>query len=95
MAMLDHLFKFKPSPEPAPSLLQVGSRTVSVQMVRHPRARRYVMRLHANGIVRLTVPRSGTVAAAMAFASRNAAWLERQFQRLAVARTARDLARGH
>jgi len=54
MAMLDHLFKFKPSPEPAPSLLQVGSRTVSVQMVRHPRARRYVMRLHANGIVRLT-----------------------------------------
>ncbi|HEX9045381.1 MAG TPA: SprT family zinc-dependent metalloprotease [Verrucomicrobiae bacterium] len=64
-------------------LLQVGERTVTLHLVRHPRARRYVMRLRSNGAVHVTVPRSGTIAAAMAFAERNTAWLERQLQRLA------------
>ena len=81
--MLDRLFKFKLRPESAAGTLQVGARTVPLQMVRHPRARRYVMRLHANGTVRVTVPRAGTISAAMAFASRNLAWLEKQLQRLA------------
>ena len=52
-------------------------------MVRHLRARRYLLRLRADGTVRVTIPRAGTVSAARNFAARNIAWLEQQFQRLA------------
>jgi predicted metal-dependent hydrolase len=79
--MLDRLFNFKLRPEAATGTLQVGARTVSLHLVRHPRARRYVMRLRGDGTVRVTVPRAGTISAAMAFASRNLAWLEKQLRR--------------
>ena len=52
-------------------------------MVHHPRARRYLLRLRADGTVRVTIPRRGTLAAARDFALRNVGWLEQQFQRLA------------
>ena len=81
--MLDRLFKFTLRSENTSAVLQVGSLTVPVRLVRHPRARRYIMRLRASGMVQVTMPRSGTVSAAMAFASRNTAWLERELQRLA------------
>lgn len=63
--------------------LQVGSRTVPLLMVHHPRARRYLLRLRPDGTVRVTIPHRGTITAAMGFASQNVAWLEQQFQRLA------------
>lgn len=66
-----------------PAALQVGSRTAPLLMVHHPRARRYLLRLRADGTVRVTIPRCGTVTAAWDFASRNIGWLEQQFQRLA------------
>ena len=67
-----------------PTALQVGSRAVPLLVVHHPRARRYLLRLRPDGSVRVTIPRRGTIAAAMDFASRNVNWLEQQFQRLAV-----------
>jgi predicted metal-dependent hydrolase len=51
-------------------------------MVRHPTARRYLLRLLPDGTARLTIPRGGTVFEARDFAERNTAWLENQLQRL-------------
>jgi len=67
-----------------PAALQVGSRTVPLLLVHHPRARRYLLRLRPDGSVRVTIPCRGTITAAMDFASRNVGWLELQFQRLAI-----------
>jgi hypothetical protein len=51
-------------------------------LVRHPRARRYILRLRPDGTARVTVPRAGSSAEARDFALRHHAWLERQLQRL-------------
>ena len=64
----------------------VGRRVVMVRMVRHPRSRRYVLRVQADDTVRLTVPPSGTRAAALSFLRRELPWIERQ--RYAAARHA-------
>ena len=73
-------------PPPAPAVeesLQVGSRTVPLRLVRHPRARRYLLRLLPDGTARVTVPRRGTSHEAIRFAKSQTRWLENQFQRRA------------
>ncbi len=77
--MFHHFFK----PEPKTSALQVGSRSVPLLFMRHPRARRYLLRLRPDGVARVTIPRSGSISAARDFVNRNIDWLEQQFQRLA------------
>ena len=74
---------FKVKPEAKPDSLQVGSRSVPLLFVHHPRARRYLLRLRPDGIARVTIPRRGSLSAARDFAARNIDWLEQQFQRLA------------
>jgi predicted metal-dependent hydrolase len=81
--ILKKLFRFKKLEEPKTDAMQVGSRTVPLLMVHHPRARRYLLRLRPDGTVRVTIPRRGNISAARDFASRNVGWLEQQFQRLA------------
>lgn len=63
--------------------LQVGDRSVPLLLVRHPRARRYLLRVRPNGTVQVTIPRGGSISNAWNFASRNIGWLELQLQRLA------------
>jgi predicted metal-dependent hydrolase len=46
--------------------------------VRHPRARRYLIRVAADGTVRVTVPRWGSKREAQAFADRERAWIDKQ-----------------
>ena len=46
--------------------------------VRNPRARRYVLRVDADGRVRVTIPRGGSRRDAAAFAARHADWVARQ-----------------
>lgn len=65
----------------APALL-LGSRQVPLLMIRHPRARRYLLRLNPDGTARVTIPRGGTATEARAFVERNTVWLENQFARL-------------
>ena len=77
------VFRFRSQPEPASETLQVGSRSVPLLFVPHPRARRYTLRLRADGTARVTIPRGGGLAAARDFVSRNLGWLEQQLQRLA------------
>ncbi len=84
--LLDLIFGCRRSPEPVavpePAALQVGGRSVPLRLVRHPRARRYLLRLLPDGSARVTVPRGGTLVAARQFAERQTGWLETQLQKL-------------
>ena len=62
--------------------LVVGSRQVPLLMVRHPRARRYLLRLRADGTARVTIPRGGSAGAAREFVQRSLPWLQKQLARL-------------
>jgi predicted metal-dependent hydrolase len=46
--------------------------------VRHPRARRYLIRIEEDGRVRVTLPRWGSKREAAAFAAGERAWIEKQ-----------------
>jgi predicted metal-dependent hydrolase len=52
-----------------------------VVFARHPRARRYIIRVTDDGRVRVTIPRWGSKKAARAFAERERSWIERQIAR--------------
>lgn len=65
---------------PGTEVLSVNGREVPVALIRSRRARRYVLRLRADGLVRLTIPRHGSRTEAWQFAQRNGDWLERQLR---------------
>jgi predicted metal-dependent hydrolase len=52
-----------------------------VDVTRHPRARRYVVRVTAEGRVRLTVPTRASVAGGLRFVDRQLAWIAREWTR--------------
>lgn len=74
---------FRASQEPETGHLQIGSRSVPLLFVPHPRARRYLLRLQPDGVARITVPKRGSISAARDFLARHTVWLEQQFQKLA------------
>ena len=80
--MLDLIFRREPSEPPLPERVAVGSRQVALLLVRHPRARRYLLRLRADGTARVTIPRGGSISAAREFVQRNIPWLKKQLGRL-------------
>ena len=51
--------------------------------VRHPRARRYRLRVEADGRVRVTIPRGGSQYVAERFAVSHERWIRRQLARVA------------
>jgi predicted metal-dependent hydrolase len=80
--VLDFIFRREEPAPPALDQVTVGARQVSLVLVRHPRARRYLLRLRADGTARVTIPRGGSAGAAREFVLRNTHWLELQFRRL-------------
>jgi predicted metal-dependent hydrolase len=64
-------------------LLEVNGQPVPLVLVRHPRARRYILRLQPDGAARVTIPRGGSATEALRFAARNQAWLVQALQRQA------------
>ena len=54
-----------------------------ITVVRHPRARRYVLRLAADGGLRLTVPRRASVAGGLRFVQGQQKWIDRERARMA------------
>lgn len=66
---------------PAPRHLFVDGAAVAVEIVRHRRARRYVVRVAADGRVRLTIPRGATVEGGLRFATTQGSWIARERQR--------------
>jgi predicted metal-dependent hydrolase len=81
MPLLDFIFNRKEPSPPGAEQMIVGARQIPLVLVRHPRARRYLLRLRADGTARVTIPRGGSMVAAREFVQRNALWLEQQFQR--------------
>jgi predicted metal-dependent hydrolase len=67
---------------PAPAQLQIGNELLPVTVIPNARARRYVLRLTREGVVRVTVPRGGSAREALAFAHRQAGWIARQREKL-------------
>ncbi|KAB2654041.1 MAG: M48 family metallopeptidase [Verrucomicrobia bacterium] len=63
--------------------LEVGGRRLPLVLIRHPRARRYLLRLTPDGAARVTIPRGGSAAEARRFAERSKSWLEQALQRQA------------
>jgi predicted metal-dependent hydrolase len=64
--------------------LSVNGRDIPVSVVHNRRARRYLLRLRADGRARLTIPRHGSATEAWQFAQRNGAWLEQQLHNLSL-----------
>ena len=64
---------------PATSLLA----DLHAYYVRHRRARRYILRVDADGRLRITIPRGGSQRGAERFARSQGAWIARQRERLA------------
>lgn len=54
--------------------------------VRHPRARRYVVRVRSDGTVRVTIPKWGSKREAVAFAEQQRPWIDKQIARLEIER---------
>ena len=59
----------------------VLGRRLPVDVARHPRARRYVLRLTKAGRLRLTVPRGASIAGGLRFAALQQRWIEREWKR--------------
>jgi predicted metal-dependent hydrolase len=55
----------------------------TLEFVRHPRARRYLLRVRSDGTVRVTIPRRGSKREAIAFYHQQEAWVHEQQQRVA------------
>jgi predicted metal-dependent hydrolase len=67
----------------AQTWLPLNGEQVPLFLVRHPRARRYRLRLRPDGSARVTIPRGGSAREGRAFAEQNLAWLEGQLRKLA------------
>ena len=76
--------------EPIPLLPNPQSLVPSVVFVRHPGARRYVIRVTQDGTVRVTVPRWGSKRAGAAFVAEQHAWIEKQLVRFRRERSDRE-----
>lgn len=56
--------------------------TERIEFVRVRRARRYILRVRPDGSLRITIPRGGSRAAAIAFVARQFAWIARERARV-------------
>ena len=71
---------FAPEKPPVSGVIEIQERLVPVLYRRHPRARRYLLRLRADQTVVVTLPRRGSLEFARQFAASRRAWLEKQWR---------------
>jgi predicted metal-dependent hydrolase len=64
----------------------IAPASINPIFVRHPRAKRYVLRVERDGTVRVTIPPRGSKREAEAFAERERGWIDRELSRLVAAR---------
>ena len=64
--------------------------TPTIVFARHPRARRYVIRVVDDRTVRVTIPRWGSKREAVAFAEQERGWIEKQQRRAQLANHRRE-----
>jgi predicted metal-dependent hydrolase len=70
-------------PVPSPPHPVPGAQHHAIEFLRHPRARRYVIRVRDDGTVRVTIPRGGSKREAQDFAQRQQRWIEKERRRVA------------
>jgi predicted metal-dependent hydrolase len=63
------------------AFLDLTRERVPLRWVRNARARRYVLRLQRDGVLRLTIPRGGTVEGGQRFVREQSGWVERALAR--------------
>jgi predicted metal-dependent hydrolase len=80
---LEFLFRSRRSVPARENWLLVGNQPVRLHIVRHHRARRYVLRLCPDGTARVTIPRRGSATEARRFVEKNIPWLGKQLLRQA------------
>jgi predicted metal-dependent hydrolase len=69
------------APRERPARLQhvvVQGEAMALEIVRHRRARRYILRMAEDGMLRLTVPRGASIAGGLRFAERQGDWIARE-----------------
>ncbi len=62
--------------------VEVGGTTRSVEIIRRARAQRYRLSISAQGQLRLTIPRGGTIPAGLDFVRSKSAWLSQKLSHL-------------
>src|SRR5687768_10781011 len=73
--------RVRPGPDATVRLFRIRAGVLYrlfMEFVRHPRARRYVIRVRPDGSVRVTLPRWGSRRHAELFALQQRPWIERQ-----------------
>lgn len=80
---LEFFFRPEPTAPPDQDTLAVGARQLPLHLIRHRRARRYLLRVKPDGTVRVTIPRGGSVEFARNFAHQHLRWIEDQLAKLA------------
>jgi predicted metal-dependent hydrolase len=75
------------APPREPDVIEIHSHRMPILYRRHARARNYVLRLHFNKTVIVTLPRHGTKRFAREFVSSRKGWLEKQWRVLEARRT--------
>lgn len=75
------MLRLSPS-QPSGSRSSASPATGAFTFVRHPRARRYVVRVNLDGTVRVTIPRWGSKREGAAFAASQGAWIAKQRERV-------------
>ena len=66
---------------PAPSIAPAAPSAPPHVFIRHPKARRYVIRVRPDGVVRVTIPRWGSKREGQLFADSQRAWIDKQLAR--------------
>ena len=78
-----HASAVQTNPDERDQSLVLPAAAPHVEFVRHPRARRYLIRVRVDGSVRVTIPRRGSRREAAEFYNRQQAWILEQQQRVA------------
>ncbi len=93
--MLQRFFQFITGRETTveSDLIEILGHPLPLIFKRHARARNYVLRLHANRTVVVTVPRTGTKKFAREFVASRRAWLEKQWKVLETRHVPPDMLR--
>ena len=78
---LEHLLSVPPLDDRVSNAgVLIGQSRLPIELVRNRRAKRYIIRLLANLVLRVTIPRGGSKKEALRFVSENLIWIEKQYQ---------------
>jgi len=79
------LFPVAPPPavqKPPSDQIVINGHTVTILFVPNRKARNYIMRFRDNGVLRVTVPRMGSMRQARAFVSKNRDWIMKHYDKV-------------